>query len=122
MMETFEDYLATVSEDQVPRYQEIFAWVEEQFPTLKRRVAWNQPMYTDHDTFIIGFSSAKKHMAVSPEVAGMKKFKDALEEAGCQPSNHIFRIPWNKPINWDLLHEVITFNIEDKADHEKFWR
>ncbi len=122
MMETFEDYLATVPEEQVPRFQEIFSWVEEQFPTLKRRVAWNQPMYTDHGTFIIGFSSAKKHLSVAPETAGMEKFKEAFETVGYNPSNKIFRIPWNKPIDWDLLHEVIAFNIQDKAGYDKFWR
>ncbi|QCB29216.1 hypothetical protein [Corynebacterium endometrii] len=28
-------------------------------------IAWNQPMFTHHDTFIIGFSHAKKHMAAA---------------------------------------------------------
>lgn len=121
-METFEDYLATVPPEQVPRFEEVFAWVEEQFPTLQRRLAWNQPMYTDHGTFIIGFSSAKKHMSVSPEVAGMTQFHDALATAGYQPTSHLFRIPWNKPVNWELLKEIIAFNIQDKADHDKFWR
>jgi len=121
-METFEDYLATVPPEHVPRFQEVFAWIEEQFPTLQRRIAWKQPMYTDHGTFIIGFSSAKKHMSVSPEVVGMKKFHDTLVTAGYQPTSNLFRIPWDKPVNWELLKEIIAFNIQDKADYDKFWR
>lgn len=40
-------------------------WVHTTFPQLKARVAWNQPMFTDHDTFIIGFSTAKDHLNIA---------------------------------------------------------
>jgi uncharacterized protein YdhG (YjbR/CyaY superfamily) len=34
---------------------------------LKEEIKWNQPMFSDHGTFIIGFSIAKEHIAVAPE-------------------------------------------------------
>ena len=39
----------------------------EKFPQLKEENKWNQPMFNDHGTFIIGFSIAKGHIAVAPE-------------------------------------------------------
>ncbi|MCQ4950818.1 hypothetical protein NE646_14380, partial [Bittarella massiliensis] len=42
------------------------------FPDLTPKIAWNQPMFTDHGTFIIGFSAAKAHLAVAPERAGIQ--------------------------------------------------
>ena len=39
-------------------------------------------MFTDHDTFIIGFSVAKHHLAVAPEQAGIHHFVDEIEQAG----------------------------------------
>lgn len=39
-------------------------------------------MFTDHDTFIIGFSAAKHHMAVAPEKAGIVRFSKENVQAG----------------------------------------
>lgn len=122
-METFEDFLATMDEpEKRQRLEEIFAWVEKEFPQLKRRIAWNQPMYTDHGTYIIGFSTSKKHIAVGPENAPIKRFANEIEEAGYEYTNQIIRYPWNKEVNYSLLKQIIEFNILDKADHTRFWR
>lgn len=51
-------------------------------PNLIPKIAWNQPMFTDHDTFIIGFSVAKHHLAVAPEKAGIIHFSDEIVQAG----------------------------------------
>lgn len=34
-------------------------------------IAWNQPMFTHHGTYIIGFSAASKHIATPPDRATM---------------------------------------------------
>ena len=47
----------------------VLRWVGETFPDLTPKIAWNQPMFTDHGTFIIGVSAAKAHLAVAPELS-----------------------------------------------------
>ncbi|CAB0991938.1 iron chaperone [Corynebacterium diphtheriae] len=32
------------------------------------------------------------------------------------------RLPWDQPIPFDLLRDVIAFNIDDKRDVTSFWR
>lgn len=44
----------TSTKDQRP-----FAKITETYPQLDTTVKWNQPMFTDHGTFIIAFSFAK---------------------------------------------------------------
>jgi len=39
-------------------------------------------MYQDHGTFIIGFSIAKKHMAIAPEKETLVQFKEQIVAAG----------------------------------------
>jgi len=34
----------------------------------------------------------------------------------------LMRLPWNKPVNYDLLKKIIAFNIEDKKDVTTYWR
>ena len=45
-------------------------WAERTFSGLEPRVAWNQPVFTDHGTFIIGISVSAGHLAVSPGYLG----------------------------------------------------
>ncbi|MEN2666286.1 iron chaperone [Listeria aquatica] len=95
---------------------------KESFPDLVPVIKWNQPMFTDHGTFIIGFSTSKKHISVAPEVKTMKKFEEKIADAHYGATSNLFRITWIQPTNFDLLKEIIEFNVTDKQDHTKFWR
>ncbi|MBD8070041.1 iron chaperone [Bacillus sp. PS06] len=122
-MEALTEYIATIDEPQHrERVEEIFAWISEKFPTLKAEIKWNQPMFTDHGTYIIGFSTAKQHMSVAPEEVGMTHFADDITEAGYSMTKGLFRIRWKDQVNYDLLEKMISFNIQDKADCTTFWR
>lgn len=122
-MDVFEDFLNNI-EDETHRQRmaDVLNWVEKTFPNLNKRFAWNQPMFTDHGTFIIGFSVAKKHIAVAPEEKWMNQFASKVEAAGYGHGSHIFRIGFDQDVNYDLLKELIGYNIEDKKDCETFWR
>ena len=122
-MEVFADYLASI--DNVrnrARTEEVLNWVSTRFPNLKQRIAWNQPMFTDHGTYIIGFSVAAHHMAIAPERAGIIRFSDEIIEAGYDHGKMLLRIPWESKFDYALLERIIEFNIADKADCSSFWR
>lgn len=122
-METFDDFLATIDDpEHRAKLDDIFVWVRETFPHLEERIAWNQPMFTDHGTFIIAFSVAKAHFAVAPEAVPLEVFQMQIREAGYTQTKQLFRIKWSQTVDYDLLRDIIAFNIEDKAGHTSFWR
>ncbi|THF76387.1 iron chaperone [Cohnella fermenti] len=122
-MDTFNEYLSKIDHpEQRARVEEVLGWVPAAFPTLAPRIAWNQPMFTDHGTFIIGFSVAKKHMAVAPERSVLNRFAADIVKSGYDHTKDLFRIPWDRPVDYELLARIIAFNIEDKADCTTFWR
>jgi len=122
-MEAFADYLAKIDNpEHRERMEEVFAWVFNTFPNLEPKIAWNQPMFTDHDTYIIGFSIAKQHMAVAPEIVGINHFSDEIVQAGYDHTKQLLRIKWSSPVDYSLLEKMIEFNITDKADCSTFWR
>lgn len=122
-MEVFAEYLAQIENKQHhARTKEVLNWVKTEFPDLEARLAWNQPMFTDHGTFIIGFSIAKPHVAISPERRGMEYFSSAIAEAGYGQSKMLFRIKWDEPVNYELLSKIIQFNRLKKSDCKTFWR
>jgi uncharacterized protein len=122
-MKVFAEYLAHIDNPQHrARMEEVLTWVIKKFPNLMPKIAWNQPMFTNHGTFIIGFSAAKNHFAVSPERAGIKHFSDEIVKAGFDHSKELVRIPWDGPVDLSLLEKMIEFNIFDKAEYSTFWR
>lgn len=122
-MIVFEPYLKKQTDPACrARIAEILSWTAERFPNLAPKIAWNQPMFTDHGTYIIGFSSAKAHLSVAPEQKALQKFAREIDESGYCRSKELFRIKWNDPVNYPLLEKIIQYNIVDKADCATFWR
>ena len=122
-METFKDYLDTITNpEHRSRTQEVLDWITSTYPHLTQRIAWNQPMFTDHGTFIIGFSVSKQHLAVTPEQAGIEHFTDEIKQSGYQHTKMIIRFPWSKPVDYKLLAKMIDYNITEKENCNTFWR
>ncbi|MRN55982.1 iron chaperone [Paenibacillus monticola] len=122
-MDVFAEYLAQIDNPQQrARTEEVLTWVTNKFPNLMPKIAWNQPMFTDHGTYIIGFSIAKPHLAVAPEKAGIDHFSAEIVLAGYDHTKQLIRIKWDSPVDFSLLEQLIEFNILDKADCSSFWR
>lgn len=122
-VEVFAEFLNRIDNpDHRVRMEEVLAWVTETFPDLVPKIAWNQPMFTDHDTFIIGFSVSKQHLAVAPERAGIERFSEQIEQGGYDHTKELVRFRWNRSVDFALLEQMIAFNIADKADCSTFWR
>lgn len=122
-MGTFAEYTAKITNpEHKARVEEVLNWVMTKYPKLGTRIAWNQPMFTDHGTFILGFSTAKKHLSVAPERAAINHFSDEIEAAGFEHSKELIRIPWDGPVPYTLLAHIIDFNISEKVDCKTFWR
>lgn len=121
-MKVFADYLAKLEPEQKERLTEVLQWVRDKYPNLEPRIAWNQPMFTDHGTYIIGFSAAKRHMSVAPEQAGIAQFSKDIAEGGYEHTKELVRFRWDQPMDYKLLAGMIEFNVLDKADCSTFWR
>lgn len=122
-MEVFADFIAQIADpENRKRTEEVLGWVSETFPELEPKIAWKQPMFTDHGTFIIGFSVSKHHLAAAPEKAGILRFTEDIVQAGYDHTKELVRLKWKDPVNYALLEKMIRFNIEDKADCTTFWR
>jgi uncharacterized protein YdhG (YjbR/CyaY superfamily) len=122
-MEVFAEFISRIDNpEQRARTEEVLTWVAEKYPTLEPKIAWNQPMFADHGTFIIGFSVSKQHMAVAPEKTGIIRFADDIAQAGYDHTKELVRIKWANPVDFSLLEKMIEFNIADKANCTTFWR
>nr|WP_242688976.1 DUF1801 domain-containing protein [Staphylococcus simiae] len=99
----------------------LFQWIEQQFPELQCTIKWHQPIFTHHQTFIIGFSIAKNHVTISPEPGCLKYVTQRIQDNGYSHTEFIFRIKWHDSIDYDLLSDIIKLNITEKANVTTFW-
>ena len=122
-IKTLEEFLATIpNDDNRARMVEVLNWVAKRYPELLLRIAWNQPMFTHHGTYIIGFSAASKHMAIAPERATMIRFEPVMRKRGTDFGKMFARQPWNKPFDYELLDAFIQHQLTEKKEVTSFWR
>jgi len=122
-MEAFKSFLESIdNEEHKEKMTTLLEWVAETFPNLETTVKWNQPMFTNHGTFIIAFSKAKAHFSVAPEAKALNQFTTKIETAGYSQTNNLFRVKWSQDIDFSLLKAIIQYNIDDKAECTTFWR
>ena len=118
---TLDEFLATIpDDDNRARMVDVLVWVGLTYPELELRIAWNQPMFTHHGTYIIGFSAASKHMAMAPERATMIPFEQVMRERGTDFGTMLARQPWDKPFDYELLDAFIQHQLAEKQDITSF--
>lgn len=121
-IKTLDKYLETIpDDDNRARMVDVLVWAGLTYPELELRIAWNQPMFTHHETYIIGFSAASKHMAMAPERATMIHFEPVMRERGTDFGTLLARQPWNEPFDYELLDACIQHQLAEKQDIMPFW-
>ncbi|MHA3067167.1 iron chaperone [Lacticaseibacillus saniviri] len=120
---TLDEFMTSIDDPaHVQKLAALIQWALDRFPTLSLRIAWNQPMLTDHGTFIIGFSAATNHISIAVEDKTLDLYRDTITQAGYKSSKRLFQMQWDQEWSHELLAELIAFNIEDKQDITTFWR
>lgn len=104
------------------KLEELLDWVSTTWPDLTLVVKWNQPMFTHHGVYIIGFDAYPKHIVIGPEPALMERMRAEIEAAGYTTSQRLMRIGWDEPVDHALLAKIIETQLAEKADQTSFWR
>lgn len=122
-MEIFDKWLMTIENpDHRSKMKELLDWIQKDFPRLGTVIKWNQPMFTDHGTFIIGFSTSKNHFSIGLEKPAVDEFKEEMEARGIDFSKMTVRVKWDESVDYELIKQLIAFQMEDKKECQTFWR
>lgn len=120
-IKTLDEFLATIpNANNRARMVEVLDWVAQRYPELELRIAWIQPMFTHHGTYIIGFSAASKHLAMAPERATMIRFEPVMRERGTDFGTVLACQPWR--FAYEFLDAFIQHQLTEKQDITSFWR
>ncbi|MCL2803488.1 MAG: DUF1801 domain-containing protein [Micrococcales bacterium] len=122
-MKTFEDFLAKInSPEHREKLCQVLDWVTDQYPQVKTEFKWNKPTFTVAGTYIVAFDAAKNHFSlVDPEHLGIEAVAGDLDTAGLSYTAAIVRIPWDKPVPYEILKKLIEAKLAAKDGVKSFW-
>jgi len=121
MREILNTYLNELSKEKKDRVNGIVKWIEENFSHLKLEIKWNQPMFIDHGTYIIGLSVSKMHLAIGLEARSMDRLIEIIKKSEYEHSKMLIKIKWTQEIDYEFLDLIITDIIKDKKSIKTFW-
>jgi uncharacterized protein len=120
---TLEEFLDAIEPpEHRTKLSHTIRWVAATWPGLELAMKWNQPMFLDHGTFIVGFSVFPKNMAVNPELALIERMSDEIAAAGYTMTKGLIRVGWDDPVDQDLLTRIVETQIAEKSDVVGLWR
>lgn len=121
-MEQIHEYIQRIDDpDNRLIFGDFINWLMTDFPELKPEYKWNQPMFTHHGTFIIGFSVATKHFTVAPEMRTFEHFLPQIKDLKLKHGKKTFRLQFGQDIPYDLLRALINYTLADKQNVTSFW-
>ena len=117
-----EEYLDSIADsDHRDEFNELLNWVHATWPQLVCEIKWNQPMFTDHGTFIIGFTALTNHVTVGSEPRAFEHAVPLIEQQHLKRGKKTFQIPYGRSDAWEVLEQIIDSTIADKRDVQTFW-
>lgn len=110
---SLDEYYATLDAQKVELMQRVFATVQEEFPELSLKVAWNKPhLYREEKKYVAGMEAAKGWLMYHPfSKQIMADFVDRL--SGYHTGLHTFRIPLDWEIDRDLLRDITAARLAE---------
>lgn len=122
VMEVFQQWLDEIESIQYRQITEqIIKWIMSEFPTLQGKIAWNYPHLTDHGTFIVSFSTAKKHLALAFETEIINQFRQEASNRGYEVSIHFIKMKWEQTFDESLFRDMINASIKLKRNAKTYW-
>jgi len=105
-----DEYISTCE----PGVQEILhqlrKTVKNAAPEATEGISYMMPVYKQNGVLVY-FGAFKSHIGFFPGPSGIETFKDRLTEY--KTSKGTIQFPLNKEIPFDLVHDIVSFKVEE---------
>ena len=114
-----DDYIAEQDADVQPVLQKIRGIIKENAPDAEELLSWKMPTYRTSEN-IIHFAAHKKHISLYPGEAAASFFSSRLKgQAVTGASVGTIKFPLNKPIDYDLIADIVRWRVTYVEDKNK---
>jgi len=105
---TVDEYMASLPDDRRFVMQRIRETIRRAAPNAEERISYGMPSFWQGTT-LIWYAAANDHIGIYPTASGVAEFADRL--VGYSVSRGTIRIPWDQPIPYDLITDIVAFRM-----------
>lgn len=108
-----DDYISGFPEEVQVILQKVRMTIRTAAPLAEEAISYQMPTFR-LDGNLVHFAGYQKHVGFYPTPSGIEKFKDKL--TGYELSKGTIKFPLDKPIPYDLIHEIVQFRVAENLE------
>lgn len=106
-----DEYISTFDGELRERMTALRELIHSCHPDITEKISWGIPTFVLKGN-LVHFSAEKKHMGFHPGKAAIDAFSDRFGDHTHTKST--LHLPYNKPMPWELLREMVEFCIRER--------
>lgn len=106
---SMDEYMAAQPEEVRPLLQSIRETIRAAAPEAAEKISWQMPTFWQGEN-LIHFAAFKKHIGLYPGGEATSAFAERL--AGYKTSKGAIRLPLGKPVDHELIADVVRWRLE----------
>jgi uncharacterized protein YdhG (YjbR/CyaY superfamily) len=111
--ETIDEYISGFPPDVQEKLTRIRSIIHDAAPQAEETIKYQIPTFVLNGN-LVHFAAFKSHIGLYPTPSGIEKFKDELKDV--EISKGTIRFPLDRPIQYDLISEIVSFRVQENLD------
>lgn len=116
---TIDEYIAQFPLEIQKTLQTARTVIREAAPDAQEKISWAMPTFALYGN-LVHFAANKNHLGFYPGANGIEMFKDRLQ--GYIWSKGAVQFPYNKPVPYELIAEIVRFRVQENTRDEQIKR
>lgn len=108
--ETIEEYIGQFPGEVQGILRELRRVIKEEAPTAEEKITYQMPTFYLNGN-LVHFAAWKKHIGFYAAPSAGERFKAELK--GYKTAKGTIQFPFNQPIPYELVREIVRFRVED---------
>ncbi len=109
---TIDEYISLCSVDIAEILEKIRAVIKEAAPNATEKISWSMPTFY-YNGNLVHFMAHKNHIGFYPGSSGIENFAGRFKNDGYKYSKGAVQFPLDKPIDYELISEIVRFRVEE---------
>ncbi|HZS78420.1 MAG TPA: DUF1801 domain-containing protein [Ktedonobacteraceae bacterium] len=114
---TIDEYISTFPADIQDILQKVRQAIHHAAPDAVETISYKIPTFDLNGHHLVSFAGWKHHISIYPIPAGDAEFQQKFFPY--KKAKGTLQFPFDKPIPYDLIEQVVTFLIKEKSTKEK---
>lgn len=107
---TIDEYISNYEGELRERMETLRALIHSCHPDITEKIAWGMPTFVLNGN-LVHFSAETRHMGFHPGKEATDLFADRFGKL--THSKSTLRLPYDQPMPWDLLREMVEFCVQE---------